>query len=96
MAENTSNSSTKTQSATPKLGFGAYVMALISAAFVTFGVILVVGFSHLFVGDWVESAPVWVSYCISLVAIGLGLLSGWQSLQKSKKKLVTTNQTRNP
>ncbi len=87
-------SSTEAQRARPKVGLGAYMMALISAVFVTFGVILIVAFSHLFVGDWVESAPAWVTNCITAGALGLGLLSGWQSLRKAKKRVAAKDQNK--
>jgi hypothetical protein len=69
-----------------KVPVSAYVMAVISGAFVTFGVVMVAAFSHLFVGDLLKTAPRPVIMSIPYIAIGLGLLSGWQSIRQAKRK----------
>ena len=61
-------------------------MALISCGFVTFGVMIFVAFSHLFFGEWASSAPRPVLAAIPVGAIGLGILSAWQSLRQAKRK----------
>ncbi len=72
----------------------AYVMALISGVFVTFGVMICVAFSHLFFGEWVPSAPRPVLAAIPVVAIGLGIMSAWQSVRQAKRKAIEEPKSR--
>jgi hypothetical protein len=69
-----------------KVPVSAYIMAVISGVFVTFGVMIISAFSHLFVGDLIRTAPKPVIMSIPFVAIGLGFLSGWQSIRHAKRK----------
>jgi hypothetical protein len=61
-------------------------MAVFSAIFVTFAVILIVAFSPALLGDWISGAPPIVLMATPWVAIALGLLSGWQTVRQAKQK----------
>ncbi len=76
----------KTTSQTAKTPILAYLLAVISGLFVTFGILVFVAFSHLFIGHWIISAPLPVRWAIPPVAIGLGVVSAWQSLLRAKRK----------
>jgi hypothetical protein len=75
------------RSGVAKLSIGSYLLALISGLFVTFGVMLVVAFSSVLVGDWASSLPRPMLAMIPVGAIGLGFLSAWQSLRQARRKV---------
>jgi len=62
-----------------KRPLGLYFMATVSGLFVTVGFMLIVAFSHLFFGKWIQNAPKWVLGAIPVTAVALGFLSGWQT-----------------
>jgi hypothetical protein len=70
----------------PKVPVSAYIMAVISGVFVTFGVMFLAAFSHLFVGDMLSTAPKPVLMAIPYIAIGLGILTVWQTIRQAKRK----------
>jgi hypothetical protein len=72
----------------PRVPISAYIMAVISGAFVTFGVIFLAAFSHLFVGDLLSTAPKPVLMAIPFVAIGLGILTAWQTIIQARRKAI--------
>jgi hypothetical protein len=74
--------------ASDKIPITAYVLAVISGLFVTFGTMIFVAFSHIFFGDWAAKAPRPLIVAIPFGALGLGILSGWQSLRQAKKKVM--------
>jgi len=65
---------------------GAYFMAVISCAFVTCGVMLVVAFSGALFGNRLLRVPLWVFAVAPFIALLLGLLSGWQTLRQAYRK----------
>jgi hypothetical protein len=69
-----------------RVPISAYIMAVISGLFVAFGVMFFVAFSHLFVGDLISSAPRPVLMAIPFLAIGLGLLTAWQTIRQARRK----------
>ncbi len=69
-----------------KVTAGAYVLAVISGLFVTFGSMLVAAFSPMFLGNWTAHAPRPFLALIPVAAVGLGLLSAWQSIRQAKRK----------
>jgi hypothetical protein len=77
----------------PRISVLAYILAVISGLFVTLGVMIVVAFSHLLLGDWASTAPRPVLVVIPFGAIGLGVLSAWQSLRQAKQKAIAKHKT---
>ncbi|MDZ4686494.1 MAG: hypothetical protein SH850_15605 [Planctomycetaceae bacterium] len=64
----------------------AYFMAVVSCAFVTFGVMLVFAFSGALFGKWLQRVPLWVFAVVPFIAILLGLISGWQTIRQAYRK----------
>ncbi|WP_435007750.1 hypothetical protein P12x_005015 [Tundrisphaera lichenicola] len=79
--------------ATGRIPISAYILAVISGVFVTVGSMIAVAFSHLFFGDWITRAPRIAVLAIPYLAIGLGILSAWQSLRQAKRKAVAKAKT---
>lgn len=71
-----------------------YIMAVISGLFVTFGVILVAGFSPVLLGDLIKSVPRPVFLAVPVLAIGLGILSAWQSVRQARRKALEKSKAR--
>jgi len=66
----------------------AYFMAVLSAIFVTFGVMLVFAFSGALFGNWFRFVPVWALTGVPILALLLGFLSGWQTIRQAHQKAV--------
>lgn len=71
-----------------KMPISAYLTAVVSAVFVTFGSFIAIVFSSVIVGEWIPSLPTLVQFAIPFFAMALGLLSGWQSLRQAKRKAI--------
>ncbi len=70
----------------------AYIMAVISAVFVFFGVFFIFAFSPLYFGPWMESVPSPVLLLIYPVALGLAILSAWQTISQAKQSEIDKRQ----
>jgi len=69
-----------------KLPVSAYIMAVISCVFVSSGLILVVGVGLSMQGSWLNTAPPGTGLVINIIAVALGVLSGWQTLRQARTK----------
>jgi hypothetical protein len=61
-------------------------MAVISAVFVTFGVMLVFAFSGALFGNWFRLVPAWTLIGVPFLALFLGVLSGYQTVRQAYRK----------
>ena len=61
-------------------------MAVISAVFVTFGVMMVFAFSGALFGNWFRLVPAWTLIGVPFVALLLGSLSGYQTVRQAYRK----------